>query len=91
MLQPVFRKEKPRPWWDGRQVAIRPDVPGSHFDPGDLVLIETDDERTEMDIRIDACVDEEAQAPSDDLWPDWLAPRGGEVHDSELEGPDLAP
>jgi hypothetical protein len=65
------------PWWEGRQVAIRPDVPGNDLDPDDLVLIESDEERLEADVAIDHAV--AATKKSDELWPTWLAerPRSG--------------
>lgn len=89
--EPVMEKDQEKekhPWWDGRQVAIRPDVPGPSFDPGDLVLVETENERTEMNVRIDESVDEDAQAARDDLWPDWLAPKGGESDKLSLDNID---
>ncbi len=76
-LVPVAGKGRARedrnPWWEGRQVAVRPDVPGSTFDPGDLILIETDGERLDMGVRIDRSVAEEAETDDSDLWPaQWL-------------------
>lgn len=84
-LPKVVGKEKNHPWWDGRQVAIRPDVPGSDIDPGDLVLVETEDERVEMNVRIDSSMEQEAAAPDDELWPDWLCPRDSAVNDPALD------
>jgi hypothetical protein len=60
------------PWWDGRQVAIRPDVPGPAFDPDDLVLVRSDEERVEVQSRIERSVDEAKEKSSEDLWPSWL-------------------
>jgi hypothetical protein len=87
-LPEVFGKEKNHPWWDGRQVAIRPDVPGSDVDPGDLVLVETENERTEMNVRIDRSMGQEAEVPDEELWPDWLAPRDTAVNDLALNDTD---
>ncbi len=61
-----------RPWWDGRCVVIRPDVPG-HLDISSLALIRSERERAEIQARIDAAVAEEAARP--DRWPYWLADR----------------
>jgi hypothetical protein len=63
--------DKP-PWWDGRQVAIRPDVPGREFDPGDMVLIKTDDEWDQIEPQIDAYVAEVKKTPTVELWPEWM-------------------
>jgi hypothetical protein len=60
------------PWWDGRQVAIRPDVPGPALDPGDLVLIKSDTERIEAQTGISRFVDETKSKSPQDLWPKWL-------------------
>ena len=60
------------PWWDGRQVAIRPDVPGSAFDPGDLILIKNDTERVEAEIRVEESVTETKASSLEDPWPHWL-------------------
>jgi len=60
------------PWWDGRQVAIRPDVPGTAVDPGDLVLIKNDTERLQVQAGIDRSVDETKKKSSAELWPQWL-------------------
>ena len=59
-------------WWDGRQVAIRPDVPGSGLDPGSLTLIRDDDERVEAQAGIERSVNETKQMTPEELWPDWL-------------------
>lgn len=64
--------DKP-PWWDGRQVAIRPDVPGREFDPGDMVLIKTDEEWDQIEPQIDDYVAEVKQTPAEKLWPEWMA------------------
>jgi len=64
------RAGKRAPWWDGRRVAIRPDVPGPHFDPDALVLIRSDQERVAAQARIDQSIDETKSAT--DLWPHWL-------------------
>lgn len=61
------------PWWDGRQVAIRPDVPGREFDPGDLVLIRTDEEWDEIEPKIDEHATKVKETPVDQLWPDWMS------------------
>jgi hypothetical protein len=57
------------PWWNGRCVAFRPDVPAG-LNVDDLCLIRTDEERAIMHERIDAAV----AAGKDDPWPSWLAP-----------------
>lgn len=61
------------PWWDGRQVAIRPDVPGRALDPGDLVLIRTDEEWVEIEPRIDDYATKVKETPVDKLWPEWMS------------------
>jgi hypothetical protein len=60
------------PWWDGREVAIRPDVPSREFDPEDLVLVKTDDERVEVQKRIIQHVVQKLDVSDKDLWPTWL-------------------
>jgi hypothetical protein len=60
------------PWWDGRQVAIRPDVPGTSFDPADLILVRNDSERLAAQAGIERCVDEAKTKSSEELWPGWL-------------------
>jgi hypothetical protein len=57
-------KRRERPWWHGRCVVIRPDVP--NLDVSSLQLIRSDGERREIYARIDAAVD---AAPE---WPEWL-------------------
>lgn len=69
---PVKDRDASDPWWDGRQVAIRPDVPGPEFDPGDLVLIRTDEERLAAQAGIDKFVDDTKNKSSRELWPRWL-------------------
>jgi hypothetical protein len=59
-------------WWAGRQVAIRPDVPGGDFDPSDLVLIKDDEERMAVQASIERSVDEAKEMSPEELWPDWL-------------------
>jgi hypothetical protein len=61
-----------RPWWDGRQVAIRPDVPGREFDAGDLVLVRTNEERDQINAGIDRYVAELEHNTSDNELDDWL-------------------
>lgn len=62
-----------RPWWDGRQVAIRPDVPGHEFDAGDLVLVRNDMERDQINGAIDRYATEESERDSsDDELEAWL-------------------
>jgi hypothetical protein len=61
------------PWWDGRHVAIRPDVPGVKLDVGDLVLARTDEERDQVNVGIDRYATEVARSKSDDELADWLA------------------
>jgi len=61
-----------RPWWDGRQVAIRPDVPGREFHAGDLVLVRTDEERDQINAGIDRYVAELEHNMSDNELDDWL-------------------
>jgi hypothetical protein len=60
-------------WWDGRQLAIRPDVPGRDFDPGDLVLVQTEDEWNEIETRIDSYTNELKQQSIEQLWPEWMS------------------
>lgn len=67
-----------RPWWDGRCVVRRPDVPG-HLDVSSLQLIRSEEERAEIQARIDAAVD--AEAARADRWPYWLADRPGGTDD----------
>ena len=62
-------------WWDGRQVAIRPDVPSRDFDPEDLVLVKSDDERVRWQNRINSYIAEHKRAAEADLWPSWLSER----------------
>jgi hypothetical protein len=72
-------------WWDGRQVAIRPDVPSTAFDPRGLVLVETDAERLQAQSRISRYVSAQKQATSDDaLWPSWLCERPDETTERSL-------
>lgn len=66
------RTDDDEPWWDGRRVAIRPDVPGPEFDPEDLVLIRTDDERIAAQAKINRSIDEMKAKSDKDLWPQWL-------------------
>jgi hypothetical protein len=66
------RRTASRPWWDGRQVAIRPDVPGRDFDAGDLVLVRTDEERDQINAGIDRYVAEQEGNKSDNELDDWL-------------------
>lgn len=80
LQRPAFEQpedERPatgaRPWWDGRQVAIRPDVPGLEFDVGDLVLVRTDVERDEINAGIDRYATEMESATSDNELDDWLS------------------
>jgi hypothetical protein len=54
-LKPV-RREKP--WWDGRNVVIRPDVPGRNFNPEAMVLFKTPGERARGNAAIDRAVSE---------------------------------
>ena len=54
---------RPGPWWDGRCVAIRPDVP--NLDTTALRLVRGDAERAAVHARIAAA----AAAPA---WPSWL-------------------
>ena len=62
-----------RPWWEGRQVAIRPDVPGHEFDAGDLVLVHDDMERDQINGAIDRYATEELERDSpDDELEAWL-------------------
>lgn len=62
------RASTARPWWDGRQVAIRPDVPGREFDAGDLVLVRNDTERDDINGAIDRYATElEEGDPPDEL------------------------
>jgi hypothetical protein len=61
-----------RPWWDGRQVAIRPDVPGREFDAGDLVIVRTDEERDQINAGIDRYVEELERNTSDNELDNWL-------------------
>jgi len=66
-------------WWDGRQVAIRPDVPSRAFDPQDLILIKSDEERVSLQNRINQHVAEQKEGASDEsLWPSWLCERPAE-------------
>jgi hypothetical protein len=60
------------PWWDGRRVAIRPDVPGRKLDPEALVLIKTDRERIDAQAKIEKSIDETKKKSLKDLWPRWL-------------------
>jgi hypothetical protein len=60
------------PWWNGRQVAIRPDVPGPDFDPETLVLVRSDKERPAVEARIDRSIDATKKKSADELWPQWL-------------------
>lgn len=60
------------PWWDGRRVAIRPDVPGPKLDPEALVLIRTDDERVAAQAKIDHSINETKKKSLKELWPKWL-------------------
>jgi hypothetical protein len=66
------RETGSRPWWDGRQVAIRPDVPGREFDAGDLVLVRTDEERDQINAGIDRYVAELERNTSDNELDEWL-------------------
>jgi hypothetical protein len=80
------RISKKTPWWDGRRVAIRPDVPGFDFDPEALVLIRSDEERMAAQNRIDRSIDETKS--SKDLWPHWLWEAddvAGDVSEDALE------
>jgi hypothetical protein len=61
------------PWWDGRQVAIRPDVPSRGFDPDDLILVKTDNERLASQTRINRYVADQKNKPEGELWPRWLS------------------
>ena len=61
-----------RPWWDGRQVAIRPDVPGREFDAGDLILVRSDTERDQINGGIERFATELESGTSDDDLDGWL-------------------
>jgi hypothetical protein len=71
-LTAIRFRDQSDPWWDGRQVAIRPDVPGQSFDPRNIVLVRSDSERLEAQVGIDRFVDETKGKSSGDLWPQWL-------------------
>lgn len=88
--QAVSGKVRPEsdPWWDGRQVAIRPDVPGPGFDPMDLVIIRTDEERLKAQSRIDQSVTEIKAKSSKELWPDWLWEGGDEASEDSARSSD---
>lgn len=67
-----WRPDGDDPWWEGRGVAIRPDVPGSEIDPEVLVLVRTDDERIAAQAKINRTIDEMKAKSDKDLWPQWL-------------------
>jgi len=69
---PDRAKSEHASWWDGRQVAIRPDVPGSRLNTGDLVLVRDDDERLAAQAGIERSVNETKNLQPEELWPDWL-------------------
>lgn len=79
----VLRGEQ-APWWDGRQVAIRPDVPGSTFDPRNTLLVRNDKERLEAQVRIASFVEEIKRRTVEQLWPEWLW-HADDLADSSLE------
>jgi hypothetical protein len=60
------------PWWDGRRIAIRPDVPGPKLDPEALILIRSDDECVAAQAKIDDSINGMKQKSLQDLWPEWL-------------------
>jgi hypothetical protein len=58
------------PWWEGRAVVIRPDVP--NVDVDSLSLVKTNKERRELSQRMSELALAEAQGSDNDGWPDWL-------------------
>jgi hypothetical protein len=67
------------PWWEGRRVAIRPDVPGPSFDPESLVLIRSDEERMAAQAKINSSIDEMKDKSPEDRWPGWLWKRDDDL------------
>ena len=67
-----WRPDGEEPWWEGRGVAIRPDVPGPGIDPEVLVLIRTDEERVAAQAKINHTIDEMKARSDRELWPQWL-------------------
>jgi hypothetical protein len=66
------RLDGDEPWWEGRGVAIRPDVPGPGFDPEALVLIRSDEERSAAQAKISRSIDDMKSKSDRELWPQWL-------------------
>jgi hypothetical protein len=66
-------RENKYPWWEGRAVVRRPDVPAD-LNVDHLILPRSDGERVWMHQRVDELVAAECQRPLEERWPDWLAP-----------------